>query len=357
MIGKRFSFRAALLVSTLLVLCSLKLFAQDSTSPKQQDSLLYSPTDANPEYISKFKRKNVVRVFYGAGDFGLIWGSTRQDNGTTHLKFTSNGADFVGFGVGYKFIDFDISFSIPNTSVLATERKQLTQFQFAMSFTSRMNTIRAYVMSYRGMVAVSDNNSYSSAPNIHYGRVGAQYTHFFNGRKYSFRAASFQYEVQKKTAGSFFLRIEPFYRSVTPGDQFVPDSLDKQVVYGQQVGLEYIRAPGLYGMPGYGVNFVRGGGHWYFAPMIFAGPGIAFNKYKGSVGNYNATKIEWGGLASLNTGYSNARLYADLYAYVDANYSPLNPSYMLAGRYRFVLSFGWRFVNIERFLPENLFHW
>ena len=333
------------------------LVAQDTLRSHNKDSLYVKPGDADPGYITKFKRKNVARVFYGAGDFGLIWGSTNLQNGTTHLKFTSNGSDFIGVGLGYKFIDFDLSFSLPNTSVIATEREQVTQFQFAMSFTSRMYTTRAYIMSYRGMIAVSDNNSFQSAPDIHYARYGAQFTYFLNGEKYSFRAASFQYELQKKTAGSFFLRAEPFYRTVTPGDKFVPDSLDKVAVYGLQTKIDYIRAPGIYCLPGYGINFVRGGGRWYFAPMIFAGPGLAFNSYKGSGGAYNATRVEWSGLASVNTGFSNARLYADLYAYVDANYSPLNPSYLLAGRYKIVFSFGWRFVNLEHFLPENLFKW
>jgi hypothetical protein len=91
--------------------------------------------------------------------------------------------------------------------------------------------------------------------------------------------------------------------------------------------------------------------------MIFAGQDLHLIHTRDRVGEYNATRVEWSGLASVNTGFSNAKLYADLYAYVDANYSPLNPSYMLAGRYKIVVSFGWRFVNLEHFLPENLFKW
>jgi len=39
------------------------------------------------------------------------------------------------------------------------------------------------------------------------------------------------------------------------------------------------------------------------------------------------------------------------------NYTPLRPSYLLAGSYRIVLSFGWRFVDIEHFIPQSLFKW
>ena len=341
----------------LFFFISYQVHGQHVLKRQFRDSLFIAPTDADHHYIYKFKRKNVARVFYGAGDFGMIWGSTNLSNGSTHLKFTSNGNDFVGVGLGYKFIDFDLTFSVPNTSVIATERNKVTQFQLAASYTGRMFSIRGYGMSYRGLISVSDDNTFQSAPNIHYGRYGAQFTYFFNGEKYSYKGANFQYELQRKTAGSFSLRGEPFYRSVTPGSNFVPDSLDKVSTYGQQQKLTYIRAPGIYVIPGYGVNFVARGGCWYFAPMIFAGPGLSFNNYRGGDKAYQATRLEWCGSASANMGYTNARLYADLYAYADVNYTPLRPSYLLAGSYRIVLSFGWRFVDIEHFIPQSLFKW
>jgi hypothetical protein len=80
------------------VLCSLKLFAQDSTSPKQQIRSLFS-TDCKSGYISKFKRKNVVRVFYGAGDFGMNWGST-GNNGTHTENLLRMAPTLLAVGLG-----------------------------------------------------------------------------------------------------------------------------------------------------------------------------------------------------------------------------------------------------------------
>ena len=114
-------------------------------------------------------------------------------------------------------------------------------------------------------------------------------TYIFNYRKFSYRAAVNQNELQRKTAGSFLLRFEPFYRTLGTATRLVPASLDLLGIFGNQEGLEYVKAPGMLVMPGYGATIKSVDQKFYVSPFIFAGPGIAFNFYKGGLGEFAYT--------------------------------------------------------------------
>jgi hypothetical protein len=47
--------------------------------------------------------------------------------------------------------------------------------------------------------------------------------------------------------------------------------------YGEQVGLEYVKAPGILILPGYGFNVVIPNSKIFISPMAFAGLGTTFN--------------------------------------------------------------------------------
>ena len=82
----------------------------------------------------------------------------------------------------------------------------------------------------------------------------------------------FQNERQRKTAGSFLLRLEPFYRELGASSGLVPSSCDKIQVYGEQTGLQYLRGVGCLVMPGYGITVTPFGERFYISPMIFCWP-------------------------------------------------------------------------------------
>ena len=304
-------------------------------------------------YLRGFNRKNDFRLNYTSQRYLLNYGS-RHKNFSTGNKF-SNVSDLVGFGLTYKFIDFDIAFSLPQSQVLQTGLQNLKLFRLAGSFSSRNWTVRGYWLEGTGMVASDASGEFVSGPSVYMLNLGVQYTRYFNSKKFSFRAASFQNEVQLKTAGSFLLRVEPFFRRLGMGTQLVPSSLDLPATYGEQSGLRYVYAPGLLLQPGYGFNWSSRNTRWFVSPMIFGGGGVALNVYNGKLGEKTKFSVEWKGSAVLNMGYNGPRMYVSLRSSYELDYFFLDPSYFYTTDLRLGITFGYRFNVVEKFIPESLF--
>jgi len=259
----------------------------------------------------------------------------------------------MGVGITYKILDADLSFSLPQTRLLEEDRENLDQFRFSLSYTGRQFAVRGVLSDVKGMVVTDPLARFESAADVHQFRVCAQLTYIFNHQKYSYRAAMFQNELQRKTAGSFLLRVEPFYRGLGAGSGLVPSTYDNIQTYGDQAGLQYLNAVGVLAMPGYGITITPFGEKFYVSTLAFAGPGVAFNYYQARENKYTYTNWEWAGMAALNVGYNGTRTYLNLNVTTDINHIPLNPAYFTSTNLKISLTFGFRFFNLESIIPSS----
>lgn len=335
--------RAASWVAILSV-CSLSANGQ---------ALLRSIEDVDSNYVMAFGRKNDVRAHFTSQQYVLQYGSTRE--GTTEPGLFGNTTALLGGGLTYKFIDLDLAFSLPNSRILSTGVQNLTQFRLSGTYSARKFTVRGFWLQSTGMVAADASGQFISGPSIDVLNIGLPFTWYFNYRKYSFRAPVFQNELQLRKAGSFLLRLEPFFRRLGVGTRIVPPGQDTPAKYGEQTGLQYVHAPGITFQPGYGYTLTGKDGKWFIAPMIFAGGGVAFNDYRGNAGTKTKVTIEWKGSAALSAGFNGPRWYASLRSSYEVNYFLLDPSYFLTRDLKLVFTVGYRFNALETFLPESLF--
>ncbi len=162
-------------------------------------------------FVQGFPRKNDFRVTYLSQRYLLEYGSKRGEVPNGGGVFT-NTSDLVGVGVTYKFIDVDFAFSLPQSRVLQTGLQNLQQFRLSGSFSSRSWTIRGYWLQSTGLVAADPAGEFISGPSVDMLSFGIPFTYYFNHRRYSFRSAAFQSEIQRRSAGSLLVRMEPFYR-------------------------------------------------------------------------------------------------------------------------------------------------
>lgn len=337
------------LLFTLLSICPLTAQQQNSVGIISSSAI----EDVDSTFVYKFEKPNDVRLIYGTQGSSLEYGSKNETNPSVPTSIFNNVNDFVGIGLTYKILDADITFSLPKTRLLEEDRENLNQFKFSLSYTGRKFTIRGLISDTKGMVSADPMDRFQSNADVHQFRISAQFTYIFNHQKYSYRAAMFQNELQRKTAGSFLLRLEPFYRGLGAGSGLVPSSYDNVQTYGDQVGLEYLKAPGFLVMPGYGVTITPFDEKFYVAPLIFGGPGLAFNFYQGNLGDFTYTNFEWAAVAALNVGYNGVRTYLNLNITGDINYTPLNPTYFTSSNLKISLTFGYRFVDLEKFIPRS----
>ena len=314
---------------------------------------LYKPKDADSIYILRFTRKNDFRVSYISQRTSLGYG-TKVEGTKVNMAMYNNVSDMLGFGLTYKFIDFDLAFSLPQSHFQDTGLQNLTQFRLSGTYTSRKYLIRGYYFKSDGMVAVDEADQFKSSPDVSMVNAGIQFTYCFNFSRYSLRAATLQNELQHRSAGTFMIRTEPFYRKLGVGTVLVPTALDVPSLYGEQVGLRYAYAPGLMVLPGYGYTWAMGE-KFFVSPMIFLGTGLAVNVYKGDAGERTSINSEWEGSMTLNMGYNGPRTYAAIRSSFEMHYFMLDPSYFTTSNLKINLTIGYRFVSWEKSLPEKLF--
>lgn len=289
-----------------------------------------------------------IRFFYGGQGNNLSLGSTRDDGTKVNGDLYKNTSDHIGGGITYGLLDADISFSLRSTTYLKEERSNLTQFRLAFSYTRRKIVFRPYYTKSTGVVVSGSDNEFESTPSLEETRLGLQIIWLFNHSRYSYRAAMYQSEYQLKTAGSFLLRVDPFYRSLgTKDGSMIPAAHDLASRFGEQAGLEYIQSPGVLVLPGYGINVVVRDTRFFISPMVFAGLGLAQNVYEAANGSGSFTSLEYAAHAVLNAGYNGSRYYAKLQFTWSSGYTNLDPTYLTNSNLSGVLTAGIRFNKLK----------
>ena len=326
----------------LLLLCVSPCFSQ--TLPG-----LLPLSDADSSYIRKFSLDKEVRFTYGAQGNNLSLGSTRDDGTKVNGDIYKNTNDYIGAGITYGWLDGDISFSLRGTTYLKEERSNLTQFKLAFSYTRRKIVFRPYYSESTGVVVSGSDNEFESTPSLQEVKLGMQITYLFNSSRYSYRASMYQSEYQVKTAGSFLIRIDPFYRSLGTNDgSMIPPAHDLATRFGEQTGLEYIRSPGLLVLPGYGINVVVRDTRFFISPIVFAGLGLAQNMYETTTSKGSYTSLEYAANVVLNTGYNGSAYYAKIQFAWSLGYTSLDPTYLTNSNLTCVMTGGIRFKNLKR---------
>jgi len=327
------------------------LIAQQQSVGIPPDSV--SLLEIDTTFIHKFKRPNDGRLFYGTQGYSLEFGSRRETDATIPTSLYNNVNDFVGIGVTYKILDADLSFSLPKTRLLEEDRENLDQFRFSLSYTGRKFALRGLMTNTNGVIVTDPLARFQSEANVHQFRLSGQFTYYFNNQKYSYRAAMFQNELQRKTAGSFLIRLEPFYRELGAQSGLVPSSYDKVQVYGEQAGLQYLNGAGCLALPGYGLTWTPFNERFYVSPIVFAGPGAAYNFSEANGTKYSYVNWEWTAMFLLNMGYNGGRTYLNLNVTTDINHIALDPSYFTSTNLKICLTFGFRFLNLEESFPSR----
>lgn len=309
---------------------------------------LVALADADSAYVKKSLLKNDFRLFYGGQGNNLALGSKRDSETQLNGNLYTNTNDYIGLGITYKWLDGDLSFALPGTTYLKEERSNLTQFKLGISYSQRRLAFRAYYSDSKGVVVSGAENDFQSEPSLQEVKLGLQIIYLFNALKYSYRASMYQSEYQLKTAGSFLLRAEPFYRRLgTNSGTMIPTAYDLRARFGNQTGLEYLEAPGFLLLPGYGLNLVIRDSRFFVSPIFFAGIGIAQNMYKATDGKGSFTSVEYAGNFTLNTGYNGNYHYLKIQLNWSSGYTLLDPTYLTNSNLTIVFMAGIRFRDLK----------
>ncbi len=340
-----------LFIVVLLLQGILQCIAQSVSGIELRAPVALSDTDST--FILRHFLRNDIRVFYGYQANSLIYGSVNDSDPNLSGDLYENFNDFIGVGITYKWIDGNLTFSLPGTAYLNQERSNLDQFTLGLNATGRQLAFRGFIRNTKGMVAETPDPEFKSLPTLHELKIVAQFTYIFNAEKYSYRAALYQSELQKRTVGSWMLRIEPFYRELGARQAIIQAPYDNVSRFGEQTGLQYIGAPGIVVKPGYGINISWKQGKYFLSPMIFGGTGVAFNRYTSDSGTHYKTNMEWSGNILLNAGYNGSRTYCRVQSSVSIGYTKIDPAYLMTKDFEIELLVGYRFSDLENRIPRT----
>ena len=93
----------------VLPLCAVLSIGAALAQPSPGPFVAVEGTDSL--YVGGFRRNNDVRFHYTSQRYVLEYGSKRQSASGSGLF--SNVSEFLGGGFTYKFLDLDLSFSLP----------------------------------------------------------------------------------------------------------------------------------------------------------------------------------------------------------------------------------------------------
>ncbi|HWA34341.1 MAG TPA: DUF4421 family protein [Cyclobacteriaceae bacterium] len=311
----------------------------------QQLKDIAAPIDGTDSlYIGKYPRLNDVRFYYGVRGNSLTYESLRGSSPGIQGNLYRNIGDYIGFGLTWKkWIDFDVSVALPGTTYLKEERSTLQQIFLSARITTRHLSFRGYITDASGAVYASANDQYLSPPSVHESRVGLQGFYFFNARRYSYRAALYQNELQRRSAGSFLLGAEIFYRSLSASGGMTDPAYDVSARYGEEAGLKTLKAPGILLLPGYAYTHVWREGQYFASGLLSAGAGIAFNRYRADKGSDTRNNVEAAANIMISGGYNGGKHYVRLMMAGYGRYELLDPTFLTSTNLMLDITLGRRF--------------
>jgi len=291
-------------------------------------------------------------MMYGAEGTSLSFGSTINGN-RINTDLFNNATDIFGLGITYKFIDADLNVSLPQTRLAKEDRENLNQVKLILSSSGRKLSIRGLFSDQRRLINEDENSDFKTNPDVRVTKIVLQATYNFNSERYSYRAANFQNEYQKKSAVAFLLRFEPSYRYLKAPEGFVPQKevVTATALYGDQAAIQYIQGPCISLLPGIGWNYSFANTRFFFSPILMAGPGLSVNNYTGYSGAKTKLNYDLSAFAVVNVGYNGLKTYITFRLAQEGTYSSLDPSYLTNSNLRGTISIGYRFSNLEKFIP------
>lgn len=303
--------------------------------------------------IGKFKFKNNAQLFFGRSNLDYQFSSLRDTN---HNPFTynANNSSYIGVELNYKFLCIIISKGIPGT-YLDNTVKGINNISLATAYFWRQTGFKAYFEHYNGLlIPETQRGGYILQKEINLTKIGLNFTYVNNAKNFSFRAAQYQDEIQKRSVGSFLLEFNPLLQKFNSENSFLPDSLNKKEYHGKFVGLKKMFFLGADIMPGYTVNLVAAKGKLYFAPSIFLGAGLYYHSLETKAGYINNANFSLTSKIIINTGYNGKRIFVNLRLKSMSQDYILSPT-ILSSHYEDVqVSVGYRFGDLENRMPHNL---
>lgn len=178
-------------------------------------------------YIAEYDGYLVGRLLINRKYTGL---NVRNDVGNYNVRYRPNKTFSVGAGVTYKFATLNLSVGVIQPS---EDKGRTRHLDLQLHKIGRRSVTDLLFQFYKGFYIPQGRYAQGSAeyylrPDISVDAIGIAHQYIFNHRKFSYRAAFQQTELQKRSAGSFTAGVELFMGRFAGDSTVFPSQLTSQ---------------------------------------------------------------------------------------------------------------------------------
>jgi len=191
--------------------------------------------DLDSSYISTYYDDLIVRIYSSNRNNFIQFSDLSLDN--VHWKYRPN--DYYEFGVGmnYKWFGLNVGTRLPALPKDDSKYGKTSKFGLQSYLYARKFSVDILAMKTHGYYLSSSNRDFgeNASEGTYYKRrdlktynFGININYVLNNRKFSYKAAFKQNELQKMSAGSLIFGGGFYYLSVSADSAFIPEVVDPE---------------------------------------------------------------------------------------------------------------------------------
>ena len=243
------------------------------------------------------------------------------------LKYAPNTGVSMGFGFSYKWLGLAFSFGLKNNEI---EKKGKSEsFNLSTTIFGRKNIIDAKLQLYSGFYIENpwiydtswvDTLNFPQRSDLLTNFASFSWVYVFNNKRFSYKAAFTQSEIQRKSAGSFLLGTFASYDIISADSSVLPVTARNNFV--DNANFEMSDNLNITIGAGYVYSFIFAK-HFYLTMSLMQGLGVQwiFMAYQNEDYDEIRTALSNNTQIRLGLGYNSLRDYFGLTAFTDI--SPL----------------------------------
>ena len=199
------------------------------TAVKGQTSFLLRHSNKDTAYIREFYRKHLVIRAYESTKFNNF----KLIDEPNKLVYKPNDHNVFGLGFNYRFISINIGLYVPSVGKSIDEYGKTHQLDLQTHLYYHKFIVDLYGQFYKGYYLSDDgatpfhyeNDAVEKRPDIFTRDISVVFQYLFNDQRFSYNAAFYQNERQKKSAGSFLLGGGIYHTDVKGDSSLVPGNV------------------------------------------------------------------------------------------------------------------------------------
>jgi len=271
--------------------------------------------DYDTAYVHRFPQRFTLKPLIAFRNTILLIKPEPSGNVARTLVYIPNVSFYTGIGGSYRNTQFNLYFKLPIFDESIAQKGETKYRDINLGLYAQRVSGVAYYKSFKGLYlsnpadfypAWQKTETYPLRADMEITKIGLEAYYVFNHTKYSTHAVIKQTERQKQSVGSWLLRLDVSYLSVTGDSSFVPQHLGEYFGFLWQSNDADNLTINL--MPGYSFNWIPAD-KWFVAPFIFVGIGATKLSY-GSIFDWSSNLQA---NLKLSAGYNGDRWFASIF--------------------------------------------